>query len=210
MNPAPSREVTLRHAASAVLKSSFGKFWPVYMLVIFGVVLGPAYIFRHEIRLEPAEFVTEWLKLSIEGVLIFFILEIVRHRSLSATARGLLLNYLTATYILPLQESLNSLKSFRESLEGGDQTESARSITSARNNWRLIENALSGAFLSRIPGEAETSSKLLRSREALKPDRCNNIMRSLSNVRDPERLHRADFDELVGLLENFLRDVKSL
>lgn len=210
LNPFPSREATLRRAALAVLKSSFGKFWPVYLLLLLLVVFGPTIYFWHEIRLEPAEFVTEWLKLSIEGVLLFFILEIVRHRSLSANARELLLNSLTANYILPLQEVTASLKGFRDSLVAHDQVESGRFILRARANWRLLEHALSNDFLSRLPAETGAGPWLLKSRDALNAERCGNILKSMATVRDPEHLNVGEFDDLAGRLEKFLDDVRSL
>jgi hypothetical protein len=210
VNPFPSREATLRRAAVAVLKSSFGKFWPYYLLFLLLVVFGPAVYFRHEIRLEPAGFVTEWLKLSIEGVLLFFILEIVRHRSLSANARELLLKSLTANYILPLQEVIDSLKGFRDSLKAHGLAESEQSILHARTNWRLVEQALSNDFLSRLPAETGAWPKMLKSRDALNAERCGNILKSMAQVRDPEHLNVIEFDDLSGRLERFLHEVRSL
>jgi hypothetical protein len=97
-NDAPSRRDAFLESTLAVLRSSLGKRWPVSLLGFGLVMFFPTLIFRFlwkEITLEPALFVTEWLHLTIEGVFFFFILEIIRHRSLSATANQAMIDFVS-------------------------------------------------------------------------------------------------------------------
>jgi len=209
-NESPSRKVTFTESAYAVLKSSLGRFWPISLLSLFTIVFLPALIFINDIKLDRPLFVTEWLKLSIEGIIFFFILEIVRHRSLSFTARQLLLTFVTIYYVGPIQDVIGSLKHFREALESHNSTEAIQSVTVARQKWNIIEYALSENAISHLSNEGEVMLWLLKHRHELEPRRCNAILRSLSTVQNFSSLNVSEFEELLNRLEAFSNSIKSL
>jgi hypothetical protein len=116
--PPAARPVNLLTSGVEVLKSSLGRHWQLKVFVLVLMVLMPSILFRlnHKIEFDSALFVTEWLHLSIEGIFFFFILEIVRHRSLSFTAHESMVRFLTRNYEQPVQVLLDSMKNFRELL----------------------------------------------------------------------------------------------
>ena len=202
---------TFLESAAAVLLSSLGKFWPVSLLGLLSIVFLPAIIcvYYHFIKIDPGMFVTEWVKISIEGILLFFILEIVRHRSVCFTARRALLNFVTFNYLIPIQGMIEFLKNFQVGLEKGAANDTTQNITSARQRWSVIEHALSDEALYRLPSEAEAAFLLSQWRSALGLKRCNDILRSLSTVQHLEKLNQAEFKELLKRLESFSNTVRN-
>ncbi len=207
LNPSPSQQPTFFSSALAVLKSSFGKLWPISLLTLFIAVFLPVVIFINEIKLDPPLFVTEWLKLIIEGIIFFFILEIVRHRSMSFTARQLLRNFVMMSYVGPTQGVVEALKHFREALEKRTSTDSIQSITVAWHKWHIVEQALSNDTISHLSTEGEIVVWLLKNRDELEPQKCNSILKSLSAVQDYESLNQDEFAELLNRLERFLKAI---
>ncbi|MGH9971441.1 MAG: hypothetical protein ACREBG_27105 [Pyrinomonadaceae bacterium] len=152
-NPSPSKYGTLFESAVAVLKSSLGTSWGVTLLAILTIVVLPIPVFYllNKIQFDPASFVTEWLKLTVEGIIFFFILEIVRHRSLSFTARQLLITFVATNYIIPLQGMIESLRHFHDGLLGNASFEPIPTITSVRHHWNVVKYALSDSALANLP-----------------------------------------------------------
>src|SRR5205823_3125744 len=147
----PSRRGEFLESTFAVLKSSLGRRWPVWLLGFGLVMFSPTLIFRFvrkEITLEPGLFVTEWLHLTIEGVFFFFILEIIRHRSMSSTAHRAMINFVTWNYIIPSQRLIAALKRSREPLERAQLIETLRAATEA---WTSLTRSLSDDVLHHLP-----------------------------------------------------------
>lgn len=209
-NSSPSYKVTLVASTIEVLKSSLGKFWPAYFLAIIAILFFPALVFWNEIKLDPPLFVTEWLKLVIEGIIFFFVLEIVRHRSLSFTAHRYLINFVSVNYFIPIRGVVDSIRSFREALERHIPADASQNIKSARDKWDLVEHALTDDALSRLPTEGGIVSWLLKNRNELAPKRCGAILKSLATVQYRESLNQSELDELLSRLEVFLGSITSL
>jgi hypothetical protein len=205
-NPSPSSRVTLIDSALAVLKSSLGTRWPLFLFFLLLVMIGPSLFCRfvlNDVTLDPPLFVTEWLHLSIEGVFFFFILEIVRHRSLSSTARQSLHDFVSWNYVIPLERLIPSLKRSREPLE---RKESLDTLTSASDDWTIIRHALSDEALNRLPNDSALPVWILSHRAALDPTRCTALLNSLNSGS----LKPQEFDELLGRLQKLLTSAERL
>jgi len=209
-NSLPSHKVTLLESAIAVFKSSLGKFWPIYLFFILFILFLPVGIFRNEIRLDPSLFVTEWLKLIIEGIIFFFVLEIVRHRSLSFTAHRFLVNFVITNCCIPIREVIDSVQQFRKELVDRNQTAANKSIKLARDKWYIVEHALSHDSLSRLPSDEGITQWLLKNRTMLEPELCSAILRSLGSVQYAESLNESQLEDLLSRLHRFLDSVETL
>src|SRR5262245_14526351 len=93
-------EPTFIESAKSVFSSHLGHRWPLKLLILLAIVFWPVLAYWESIRLDPSLFVTEWLKLSVEGIVIFLILDIIRHRSLSVSARQSAHRLLFMTYVV--------------------------------------------------------------------------------------------------------------
>src|SRR6185295_5696858 len=128
-NDSPSNHGEFLESILAVLKSSLGKQWPVWLIGFALVMFLPTLVFRFvlkEIVFEPAHFVMEWIHLSIEGVFFFFVLEIIRHRSMSVTAHQSMINFVKWNYVTPTRRLIAALKHSREPLEQAQLIETLR------------------------------------------------------------------------------------
>jgi hypothetical protein len=211
-NTSPTQTGASFESTIAVLKSSLGKRWPLSLglLIIVVFLPVPVFIFISKIRLDPALFVTEWLRLTIEGLLFFFILEIVRHRSMSFTARTRLSSFVAFSYLAPIQGVIESLENFRQKLESNNAGAATESITDAREKWRFIEQNLSDSALYHLTPNEEVISWLLRCRNELQLERCTKIMESLSRAQMVGDLNQGEFGEIIAKLQIFLTKMKSI
>lgn len=211
-NPVPSKYGTLFESAVAVLKSSLGTRWAVSLLVILTIVVLPIpiFYFLNEIRFDPASFVTEWLKLTVEGIIFFFILEIVRHRSLSFTARQLLINFIATHYVIPLQSMIAALEQFREGLLGNTSLQPISAITTARHHWDIVKHALSDSALANLHIDGDLLVWMQNHRSALDVRRCDAIVSSLSSVQSADSMNPREFEELCKRLETFLHSTSRI
>jgi len=207
--PPSPKPVNLLTSAVEVLKSSLGEYWQFKVFLLVVGLLTPSIVFSlaHKIEFEPAEFVTLWLHLSIEGIFFFFILEIVRHRSLSFTAHESMVRFLTRNYEQPVQVLLVSIKDFRNLL--CDRTgDLPATVKSAWRNWSIIKTGLSDEALRHLPGSA--ALEVWSMRNDLRPTRCGDLLGSILGANNPSELDNAEYTELLTALENFLNSIKHL
>ena len=205
-NDSPSRRGEFFESTLAVLRSSLGRRWPAWLIGFAVVMFSPTLLFRFlwkEIELEPGHFVTEWLHLTIEGLFFFFILEIIRHRSMSATAYQAMVNFVSWNYILPTQRLIASLKASRESLEG---EQLIATLSSAAEAWTNLERALSDSVLNHLPNDARLSPWIIDHRVRLDMKRCALMLASLN----AGTLRQRDYESFVERLEAFLQSAQSL
>lgn len=206
----PSKRVNLFTSAREVLRSSLGRFWPLFLLLLVVVMLGPTiiYVFAGKIELDPALFVTEWLHLSIEGVFFFFILEIVRHRSLSFTAHQSLVRFVTLNYEGPATVIIDSIEQFSKVLNGDQSIDRNEMLGRAWSNWAVLERALSDDALKLLPSTAALEVWLMRN--SLKLERRKALLNSISSVRYAGELVQAEYDEFLRALGEFLNSSERL
>ena len=206
-NTQPSTSVRLLASAVEVLRSSLGRFWPFFLTLLVVVMLLPALVFGllGRVRLDPALFVTEWIHLTIEGMFFFFILEIVRHRSLASTSRESLIAFVSLNYLDPIQDLIASLRQSQEAQPETD-TNYIQTLAIAGNAWAIIEHALSDDALNHLPKREALVVWIISNRNALDLQRCAAILQSLNaGNRNHEELR-----ELLQRLEAFRVSAKRL
>jgi hypothetical protein len=205
-NDVPSKRGEFLESTLAVLQSSLGSRWPVWLIAFAVVMFLPTLIFRFvfkEIVLEPGLFVTEWLHLTIEGLFFFFILEIIRHRSMSVTAHHAMVNFVTWNYVVPTQRLIVALKRSREPLERRELVETLRAATEA---WSSLRRALSDDVLSHLPADESLPVWIRDNRYKLDIAQCELMLTSLN----ASTLKGIDHEKLVGRLDAFLTSAQSL
>lgn len=205
-NDSPSKRGAFFESTLAVLESSLGKRWPAWLLGFGVVMFFPTLLFGFfwkEITLEPGLFVTEWLHLTIEGVFFFFILEIIRHRSMSATAYQAMVNFVSWNYVFPAQRLIAALKRSRLPLE---EEQLIETLSSAAEAWTTLQRALSDDVLNHLPNDARLSPWIIDNRVKLDIKRCAMVLTSLN----AGTLRENDYEKLVGGLDAFLLSAQRL
>lgn len=195
-------------SARSVLRSHLGRTWPASALGLLVLIFWPIIVYWNSIRIDPAKFVEEWVKLGIGGVLLFLILEIMRHRSLEARGSELLASTLLGTYIAPTGLAIKALENFLHKLERGE-TGYENNVESAWLAWEEVERALSDNFiLSTVRGDLRF--RLVQLRGELDPARCRSLLSSLRATRGPDDFNRMEYDDLLRRMELFHVGVSSL
>lgn len=208
--PPAQQKIDIFTSAATIFKQYFGRFWTIFPLVLLAVAFWPILAFRKLIVFNPAAFVTEWVKISVEVVLLFLIIEIVNHRNTTRNENQSLHSLMMANYIAPGKRMIELLNIFRKELESDDSAEATRAVLAVCDDWSIIENALAYDHLSTFHGEREIAVQLLQKRNKLDPTRCKSILNSLTTDLSPESFNEGEFKELLERLEAFRDDVKSL
>jgi hypothetical protein len=209
-NPPPfevTGDIRFSEAAKTVLQSHLGKRWLLSLLALAVIVFWPIAAFWRVIALEPARFTEEWIKLAAEGVLLFFLLEIMRHRSASVVARRSV-GSLIAAYEQPLEQLMNSLRALKARVGEKNDAEFTSLAREASRAWSTLERGLSDEFIHRLPEGLRTT--LLIHRLELKPERCTSILRSIRAAERTKQINLDELSELIGRCENLLTAFISL
>jgi hypothetical protein len=199
------KEVSLLDSAVHVLKSSLGARWGLKIVLLAIIVLIPGFVLfiTHRIEFDPALFVTEWLHLSIEGIFFFFILEIVRHQSLSFSAHQSMVHFVTVNYEKPIARLLESIRVFRHALSENSRIELNKSVNNAWGSWTVVNRGLSDQAIRLLPGTA--ALEVWSMRNDLRPERCGSLLASILGAKHPRELDQSEYEELLAALERFLK-----
>lgn len=203
---APVTEPNLFESAKAVLRTHFGARWPLKLPLLFALVFWPLVTFWQSIKLDRAMFVTEWIKLSTESVIIFLILDILRHRSLSASMRESSHRLLVVGYVVPARTIITGLHAFHQHVDQGDMTTASEYLQKSLEAWKALEFSLSDAAIQSLPSE-ELRTQLVRSRFKLKPARCDSILKTFRAMRNKSEFNPDEFNELTDRFENFVKAI---
>jgi hypothetical protein len=199
-----ANEVSFFVSAKAVLKSHLGGRWlPFKLLFLSALVFWPVFAYRKSIEFDRPLFVSEWLKLTLEVVLLFLILEIVRHRSISFALRQSTHRILLTSYVVPVRTIITALRAFRQCVDQGDLKNGALILRAAWQAWKALEFALSDESIKSLPYEY-MRSQLVRCRLELKPAGCGSILMSLLAMRQPMEFNAGEFEDLLSRYEGFL------
>ena len=202
-------EVGFFESGRAVLRSHLGKRWGIPLLVVLAIVFWPLGFYWKSIQFDPALFVTEWLKLSVEGVLLFLILEIVRHRSTTFVLRETNRNLLMVTYLKPSSSMLTALQAAQDYLRKNDVANASSLIHTAWRAWKTVDQALSDKSIGAVHDESMRNG-LLNFRLALKPVRCESLLKSLRAAHKIKEFNQSELQELIDRSENLVSDLNTL
>lgn len=150
-NLVPTSDPTLFQSMIAVLTSSFGGKWFLSLVLIAVVILWPVAVFFEKIKLDPPHFVTDWLKVTIEGIIFYFVLEVVRHRSMSFTSRQLFHDSVRSLFLVPLRELAGSLAHLQKVLTTGTSSEVHHAVALVVSDWKLMRRMLERATSGLVP-----------------------------------------------------------
>lgn len=186
-----------------VVESHFGDRWlPLKLAGLIVLVFWPVAAYWDSIKFNRSLFVTEWLKIIFEGILLFLILEIVRHRSVAFDARQTVDRILLTNYAVPARTIITALKTFRQDVGKGDMQAAASVLRSAWRAWKAVEFALSDVSIQSLPYD-HLRNLLLRCKLELKPARCESILTSLRAMRSPDELVGDELEEFEELLDRY-------
>lgn len=198
------KDVSFAEAAKAVVQSHMGGRWlPFKLTALVALIFWPVLFYRELIRFNAALFVSEWLKLAIEGVLLFLILEIIRYRSSSFALRESTERLLTTSYINPLRTLLRTLHDARKEIELQQMDQASAQLRLAWRAWKALEFALSDEAIQYLHND-DVRNELLRARLELKPAHCESVLASLRAIRQSNEFTSVEFEEVVDRFEVFL------
>lgn len=209
-SPVSTNRNSFIDSALEVLQPALGEHWRIVIPALIAIVFAPVLIFCHEITFDPALFVTEWLKISIEVIVFFFVLEVVRHRMESSDAKQALIANLTSNYLGPVRAAVVCLKGFQEAAGKSLEQNAIESLEMARHNWKALEQALSYDTLKPFNVDAALISWFINTRNELNIQACGAIFQSLSTFGQSKRYNTADLQQLLSRLETFMHSIEEL
>lgn len=194
-------------AAKQVLESHITRNWIISLAVLVAIIVWPIAMFWNAVRFDPAKFVEEWIKLSVEGLLIFLLLEIMRHRSLAVAAKTGI-DRLLSTYIASAEEIKIALQQTQHAIDE-DHVESVGELLQAvAASWRTLAHGLSDEFIHSLPEHLRT--RLLAVRLKLKPQRFESLLKSLRVAHSVEEYNRSELQELLERSDRMIRGLLQL
>lgn len=202
--PALAGDDNFFDSARAVLKSHLGGRWlPLKLLLLSALIFWPVIAYRESIEFDRPLFVSEWLKVSLEVVLLFLILDVVRHRSISFTLRQSTHRILLTGYVMPVRTVVTALRTFRQNVEERDMEKAVTILRIAWQAWKALEFALSDESIKALPYEY-MRSEIVRCRLELGPPLCESVLTSLLALRQPTEFIVSEFEDLLSRFETFL------
>lgn len=190
-----------------VMEEYLGRRWPLALALLAVFVLWPLPAFWGGLSFQPHRFTEEWLKLSVNGLVLFLVLETFRARSASTRQARVADQWVAESLDRPLTalcETLAGVPAARDDLQ---RQKTAQDIEA---NWcRLREAVQGGAGPALLKDEAGEAFR--RAVQQLDPVRCDSLVQGLlpggllGSASNP-----VEFDELRARLGAFAAAVKTL
>jgi hypothetical protein len=195
--------------ALLVLRSYFGKGWPLFAVLLLAVVFWPPFVFRSRIVFAPEHFVEEWLKLGVGGVLLFFLLEIGRARSTEQRAVEKCRRTIHERYVPALKFVLQNLTAFVATTKQQDLRTATTHIDKANLSWHSFEE-LTQMVTWDLDSCPEVRSNIAKILDSLDGPSCRQTLKELAAVNTGPIANEDACEKLLVRLGSAIQELESV